>query len=71
MIRIATAARRRLENEHNARAWHAWHVAALQRQKRLPRLDTLMIRRRSERAQTWQEQMQVCRMIASAYGRKP
>jgi hypothetical protein len=67
MDRVATGARRRLENEHNGRAWLAHTIEALHRQKRLQRLDTLMVKRRA-RAQTWQEQMTVCRMIAAYYG---
>jgi hypothetical protein len=71
VLHIATAARQRLANEHNGRAWLAWHITALPKQKRLPRLDTLTIKRQRTRDQTWQQQMQVCRMIAAAYGRKP
>jgi hypothetical protein len=71
VLHIATAARHRLENEHNGRAWLAHTIEALHRQKRLQRLDTLTIKRRRTRDQTWQEQMQLCRMIAAAYGSKP
>jgi hypothetical protein len=62
------AARRRAEGEHNARAWLAWHVAALSRMPRLPRLDRLTIHHR--RKQTWREQLAIVRMITSAYGGK-
>jgi hypothetical protein len=59
-------ARKRAEAEHNGRAWLAWHVAALDRQKRLPDLSRLQVH--DHRPQTWQEQMAVCRAIAAAYG---
>lgn len=68
LAHVATAARRRLENEHNGRAWLAHTIEALHRQKRLQRLETLMIKRRSNRKQTWKEQMNICRMITAAYG---
>ena len=34
----------RLRNEHNQRAWLAWHSAMLPRYKKQPRLDSLLIR---------------------------
>jgi hypothetical protein len=71
MMRIAMAARHRLDNEHNGRAWLAHTIASLHRHKRLQRLDTLVIKRRRKRDQTWQEQMTVCRAIAAVYGSKP
>jgi hypothetical protein len=64
---IATAARRRLEAEHNGRVWLAYHIAVLSRQKRIPSLQSLMIPTRRE-PQTWQEQMAICKAIAAAYG---
>jgi hypothetical protein len=64
---IATAARHRLEQEHNGRAWLAWQIERLSREKRLPRFDTLTIKRRP-REQTWQEQMAICRQLAIYYG---
>jgi hypothetical protein len=67
VVRIAMAARHRLENEHNGRAWLAWHIAVLPKQRRMPRLDTLTVKR-SVRSQTWQEQMTICRMITVYHG---
>jgi len=32
-------------NEHNQRAWLAWHVAGLQRAKRMPPLNSLIVRK--------------------------
>jgi hypothetical protein len=65
---IMLAARHRAENEHNGRAWLAHTIEALRRQKRLQRLDGLMIKRK--RTQSWREQMTICRSIAAYYGGK-
>lgn len=35
----------RLDREHNANAWLAWHVAALQRAKKFPPLKEMQIRK--------------------------
>jgi hypothetical protein len=67
VVHIMLAARHRAESEHNGRAWLAHTIEGLRRQKRLQRMDTLMIKRRA-RPQTWQEQMTVCRSIAAYYG---
>ena len=61
------ATTRRLEREHNDRAWLAWNSAALQRAKRMPKLQALMIKRRRRRAQSWQEQLAIARMITAAH----
>jgi len=42
---------RYLEREHNGRAWLAYHVAALQRAQKLPRLESLLYRKREPRRQ--------------------
>lgn len=55
----AAAARRR--NEHNERAWAVWHVAALQRAKKLPPLEQLYAKEKPRR-QTWQEQLKIAEM---------
>lgn len=62
------AAHVRHVHEHNELMRHAWTIAALSRQRRLQDMRSLMIRPRSTRRQTWQEQMAVCRGIAAAYG---
>jgi hypothetical protein len=33
-----------MRREHNERAWAAWHVAALSRAKKIPKLETLLIK---------------------------
>jgi len=68
MFLMFEAARERITNEHNNRAWLAWNIVALDRSKRLPNLDKLMIRRRGRTPQTLEEQRAVLRMIASTYG---
>ncbi|MGE4339148.1 MAG: hypothetical protein AB7E55_24710 [Pigmentiphaga sp.] len=49
--------------EHNDRAWLAWHVAALQRADKLPKLKTLLHREKSQAPQrkSWQEQLAIAR----------
>jgi hypothetical protein len=51
----------RLDREHNERAWIVWHVDALRRAKRLPRIERLLAKskRRGRATQTWQEQHQI------------
>jgi hypothetical protein len=61
------ASGRRLEREHNARAWLAWNVAALMRAKRLPTLKSLMVKRRRREQQAWEDQIKMCRLITAAY----
>lgn len=39
---IMAGARERFDMEHRARAWLAWHIAALPRTKRFPDLEDLM-----------------------------
>jgi hypothetical protein len=46
----------RLRREHNTTAWLAWHVEALARSKRLPKLKSLLVGGGKPRPQTWQEQ---------------
>jgi hypothetical protein len=47
------------EREHNNRAWLAWHIVALDRSKRLPKLQSMMARRQSRSRQSWQEQQRI------------
>lgn len=57
----------RLDHQHNNRAWLAWNVAALMRAKRMPRLQTLMIKRRDRRKQSWQEQRDIVKILNAAF----
>lgn len=54
----------RLVREHNERMSLAWHVAALQRAKRMPKLKTLFAKAAERKTQTWQQQMAVMDMWA-------
>lgn len=44
-----------IEREQQSRAWLAWHVAALPRMKKFPKLESLMGVKRTVRAQTPEE----------------
>lgn len=55
--------RETIQREHNERAWLAWHIEALRRQKKLPKLEKMLIKERKR--QTWQQQMQVMGMWAA------
>lgn len=72
MFRIAAGARRRRDAEHNERVWAVWHIAALQRVRRLPQLKSLMIEpdQHMKRAHTWQQQFAVLRQMADMPGGK-
>ena len=65
---ILQGVRLRLERERNERVSQAWMTAALTRTQRLPRLDTLLVRTERPRAQTWQQQLAVVKMIHAAFG---
>lgn len=60
---------RRLEREHNDRAWLGWHIAALMRAKKLPKLEDLMHRGRARSVKQTPEQMLgIVKMLNAAYG---
>jgi hypothetical protein len=59
------AARREL----NQRAWLAWHIAALQRSKKLPRLKSMMTKEKP-RAQSGQEQATIMQLWATGHNAK-
>lgn len=66
-LRIVFKAKARLaEVEHNQRAWLAWHTAALQRAKKLPRLETMLAKSTTRPRQSWQEQWQVMKLFAAS-----
>lgn len=66
---LDAAGERRLE-QHNDRAWLAWHIAALTRAKKLPPLRKLQARRRAP-PQSWQQQKLAAAMWAAALGGGP
>lgn len=52
-----TARIKGLSREQNERAWLAWHIAALGRVEKMPKLAEMMtIKRSARRVPTWQEQ---------------
>ena len=54
------SAEMRAEREHNARAWLAWHVEALRRMKRMPRLANMLVKSKRRRGpQSVEQQMHV------------
>jgi hypothetical protein len=56
-------------HEHNQRAWLAWHIAALYRAKKMPKLKS-MLARDKPRVQSWQEQAAVMEKWAAAHNAK-
>jgi hypothetical protein len=56
---LSEATARRFEREHNARAWLAWHIAALQRMKKLPDLKRMTMKNTSRPRQTWRQQLAI------------
>ena len=57
-----------LQREHNERAWVAWHIAALSRQKTLPKLSKLQVRVGEKARQTPKEIASSLRVILAAHG---
>jgi hypothetical protein len=55
-------------DEHDRDISLAWHVAALERQKKLPALKTLLAKGGRERVQTVAEQRDMLHMLSAQYG---
>lgn len=69
MVAILEARHAVLRREHNDRAWLAWHVAALGRVKKMPKLDRLLRRERATgRRQTPDQMLRIVEMINAAMG---
>jgi hypothetical protein len=60
---------RAARRDHNQRAWLAWHIAALQRTKKLPKLASLFAKEKP-RQQSWQEQQMIMSSWAAAHNAK-
>jgi len=60
------AKRKQMMREHNQRAWLAWHIAALQRSKKLPPLSKMQTSEAGPRRQTWQEQLAIAAQWVNA-----
>lgn len=67
---IMKGAANRLKREHNANAWLAWHIEALARQKKLPKLQSMLHSDKPKRRQTVDEQIAVARAWAALAGSK-
>lgn len=46
----------------------AWHIAALPRLKRFPKLEKLLKRRRPSKPQTWEQMKTIAMMLNAAHG---
>jgi hypothetical protein len=57
-----------LAREHNARAWHAHTVAALQRTKRMPSLRKLLVRDKDQKPQHWQDMKAIAKQWTVVLG---
>ncbi|RVK61942.1 hypothetical protein CN162_01475 [Sinorhizobium meliloti] len=62
----------RLRREHNDRAWLAWHIEALARQKKMPRLKELAraSTAKPRRRQSIEEQIAIAQAWTAALTRK-
>jgi hypothetical protein len=66
------AAVKRREREGDERVWLAWHIVALDRTKKLPKLETLLSSgRRSSTPQTPEEHELALKAIFLAFGGDP
>lgn len=66
------AATRRAERDADERTWLAWHIVALDRTKKLPKLETLLRRNgRPRRRQTEEEKLFAMKSIFLAFGGDP
>lgn len=65
----AVAAR---EHQYQYGLFLAWHIASLQRVKRIPKLKTLLnkVKRTERKPMTWQEMLSVAKMITAALNMK-
>ena len=61
-----------MKGEHNDRAWLAWHIEALARQKKLPRLRELThgAPKGPRRGQTMEEQIAIAEAWTAALTRR-
>lgn len=60
---------RRLEIEHDGRAWLAWHTAYLPAAKKRPKLKDLMVKRKPRR-QSVEEQIAIAKQWTAAMARR-
>lgn len=70
MVARIDGAQRRLSSEQDGRAWLAWHIAALPRQRELPELSS-MFEQQKRGPQTAAEQEVCLDQLALAWGINP
>jgi len=62
----------RMDRDHKARAWHAWHTALMSKMSgRMPSLESLTERTRARRPagrQSWEQQRDIGRMYTALLG---
>lgn len=58
----------RRRHEHDERAWLAWHVEALSRQKKMPALENFISAKMKRRSQTVAEQIAIAQRWTAAVG---
>lgn len=56
------------DREHNKLAWLAWHVAALSRAKKLPKLEALFVKTRRQTVQSPEQMLTMIRALNAAFG---
>ena len=71
MVARLEGARRRLIAEQDGRAWHAWHVAALSRQAKLPDLGSMFAKQEKQGPQTVEQQEISMDQLFLAWGGDP
>ena len=61
-----------LTKERNNLVYQAWHIAMFERQKKLPSLESVLIKESSEpkKPQSTEEMISICKMLNAAYGGK-
>lgn len=68
IVRTLQAKGEQFKREHNERAWLAWHIAALPRAKKFPKLEDLM-KRGPRKAMTPDQIFDAMRAIAASQGK--
>lgn len=69
MVLVQLEARASYEiREQNRIAWLAWHVASLQRAKRLPSLRKMMVRERHRKPQSPEEMLRIAKLWTQVLG---
>lgn len=53
------------KSQYELALYAAWHLAALSRTKKLPRLQTLLNRTKKKRKMTWQEMYAVAKSVTA------